>query len=47
MGYFVYEFKVDKICLDRLFWFLKYGRKDFFFFDEYVEDFFEWRDLSY
>lgn len=31
MGYFVYEVKVDKICLDRLFWFLKYGRKDFFF----------------
>lgn len=41
MGYFVYELKADKICLDRPPCFLKYGRKDFFFCDEYVEDFSE------
>lgn len=38
MGYFVYELKADKICLDRPPCFFEIWQKRFFFFDEYVED---------
>lgn len=43
MGYFVYELEADKICLHRPPWFWNMAEK-IFFFDEYVEDFSEWRD---